>query len=357
LGNTSSFVGVLSFKYDFLGILLDAKMVKRVGVCVVGLGMGYHHAECYSQMKDKVRLFLCDMDEAKLNKARDKLQPEGVFRDIEGALASDDVQAIDAALPHVLHAPTAVRAAKAGKHFMTEKPIARTLAEADRMIKATEKAGVKFMVAENQRFWPTANRARELMNKGILGRVFLVRVYELWLDRVGGWRLQRKYSGGGNLIDSGVHAVDTLRLLGGSDVTSVYAHTRREVLLNLQGEDTAFVSVKFKNGAMGDLITSWGIQHAGPQARFYVYGTEGALWDFNGLYVQSNKSEEFKTPTKVDVPDQDDFYLETEHFIDCIINDKKPIMDGREGRKDLEIVLAAYKSAKTGRSVNLPLRT
>jgi len=64
----------------------------------------------------------------------------------------------------------------------------------------------------------------------------------------------------------------------------------------------------------------------------------------------------FKVPTKVDVADQDDFLLETEHFIDCIINDKKPIMDGREGRKDLEVVLAAYKSAKTGRPVNLPLR-
>jgi predicted dehydrogenase len=331
-------------------------MVEKVGVCVIGLGMGYHHAECYSLMKDRVRLFLCDVDEKRLTEARAKLQPEGIFRDIEQVLASKDVQAIDAALPHSMHAPLAVKASKAGKHFMTEKPMARTLAEADRMIRATEKAGIKFMVAENQRFWPTANKAKELIDQGMLGKVFLVRIYELWLDRVGGWRLQRRYSGGGNFIDSGVHAVDTLRLLGGADVTSVYAQTRREVLLNLQGEDTAFVSVKFKNGAMGDLMTSWGIQHAGPQARFYVYGTEGSIWEFNGLYVQSNRSEEFKTPVKVDVSVKDDFYLETEHFIDCIINDKRPIMHGREGRKDLEVVLAAYRSARTGRPVKLPLR-
>jgi predicted dehydrogenase len=331
-------------------------MVEKVGVCVIGLGMGYHHAECYSLMKDRVRLFLCDVDEKRLAEARAKLQPEGAFRDIGQVLASKDVQAIDAALPHSMHAPLAVKASKAGKHFMTEKPMARTLVEADRMIKATEKAGIKFMVAENQRFWPTANKAKELIDQGMLGRIFLVRIYELGLDRVGGWRLQRRYSGGGNLIDSGVHAVDTLRLLGGADVTSVYAQTRREVLLNLQGEDTAFVSVKFRNGTMGDLITSWGIQYAGPQARFYVHGTEGSIWEFNGLYVQSNESEEFKAPVKVDVSGKDDFYLEMEHFVDCIINDKRPIMDGREGRKDLEVVLAAYKSASMGRPVKLPLR-
>jgi predicted dehydrogenase len=331
------------------------KMADKVGVCVAGLGMGYHHAECYSAMKDKVRLFLCDVDAAKLAAAKYKLKPDGVFMNLDEALASNDVQAIDAALPHVMHAPLALRAAKAGKHFMTEKPMARTLAEADRMIRATERAGVKFMVAENQRFLPTANKAKELIDQGLLGRVFLVRVYELWLSPVGGWRLLRKNSGGGNLLDSGIHAIDTLRLLG-SEIANVYARIKREVLLNLQGEDTAFVSVKFRNGAIGDLITSWGIEHAGPQARFYVYGTEGALWDFNGLYVQSNRGEQYKKPMKLEVPERDTFALETEHFIDCIINDRTPIMDGREGRKDLEVVLAAYRSAKTGRQVNLPLR-
>jgi len=331
----------------------------KVQMCVVGLGMGYHHARSYDKMKDKVDLYVCDMDEKRLQRAKDELDNiRGTFSSLEEAFEADEIEAFDTSLPHYMHKDAILKAAEIGKHFMTEKPIARNLAEADEMIKAAKDDGIIFMVAENQRFLPTAVKARELIDQGMLGKVFLVRVYEMWLSRVGGWRNSLERAGGGNLIDSGIHAIDTLRMLGASDIEFVFSQTRGEVLTELEAEDTALVQVKFKNGAMGDLITSWGIKYAGPRPilRFAVYGTEGCLWDADGLYVQSDKFSEYRVkPTLVEIEKADTIALECAHFVDCILNGKQPIMSGEEGRKDLEVVMAAYRSAETGQPVKLPL--
>ncbi|MBI2914836.1 MAG: Gfo/Idh/MocA family oxidoreductase [Firmicutes bacterium] len=328
----------------------------KLGVCVAGLRMGFAHARAYDAMED-VDLYLCDIDADQLSRTRDRLKNvKGTFSSLSEVWGSSLVAAVDTALPHNLHRDMALEAAKHGKHFMTEKPMARTLAEAGEMIDAHGKVGTVFMVGENQRFMPVLHKAREIIDGGFLGKIFLVRVYEMWNARLGGWRMSKEIAGGGNLIDSGIHAVDSLRLLGGA-VKTVYARTMGEAIAELEGEDTAHVSMSFESGAAGDLITSWAVRQSGPQPRFSAYGTEGSLWvmmdDPDSVYFDSTRLPEGSGAVRVSVPKTDTFEAECRHFVDCILQGKEPIMSGEEGRKDLEVVLAAYKSAETGLPVEL----
>ena len=328
--------------------------MSQIGVCVIGLGMGRGHANAYSARPD-VDLYLCDLNRDRVRQAQGELDVKGTFASIGRALASEKVQALDTALPHHLHCPVARKAAAAGKHFMTEKPMARSLREADRMIEAADKAGIVLMVGENQRFMPTAVKAQELIRSGALGDVFLVQVTELWHAKPGGWRLVKKQMGGGNLIDSGIHAVDTLRLLGG-EVVSVSSQNTRRVLLDLEGEDTNAALVGFAGGAMGMLATSWAVRHSAPNPHFAVFGTEGTCWAASGqLFLQSTKLPGYDKPAVYPTESLDTVAAECAHFVECIQSGRSPIMSGLEGRRDLEVVLAAYKSAQTGRTVKLPL--
>jgi predicted dehydrogenase len=332
---------------------------KKLGICVVGLGMGHAHAKAYSGMEN-VELYVCDIDDQRTKKAQSESNVRGVFTNVEVAISSPKIHALDVALPHNLHKSVCLEAVAAGKHFMTEKPIARTLEEADQMIAAAQKAGVTLMVAENRRFWPSAIKARQFIDEGLLGKVFLIRIYEMGYYNPDGWRRSKERVGGGNLIDSGIHAVNTLRLLAASEATKVFALNTGIAIQEMEGEDTNLVTVKFQSGAIGNLIASWGIPLSGPQAHFAVYGTEGCLWEEGkSLFLHSHRLPEglsyHKEPTPVDIPSVNTVEAECAHFVDCILGDKEPITNGREARKDLEIVVAAYRSAQTGKAIKLPL--
>ncbi len=330
---------------------------KKLNVCVVGLGMGYNHAKAYTRLTN-VNLFVCDLKEDRRKRAKEELPVKGEYKDLDECLADPRIDAVDLALPHHLHCSAVIKAAEKGKHVMIEKPIARTLEEADDMIKAAEENNVIFMVAENYHFIPSVRKMKDLLNKGIIGKTYLVRAYELFRGFLTDWRLSLEKSGGGNLIDSGIHVVHTLRVLAGSDADTVYARLIRETIKEMEGEDTAVLTINFKNGVVGNQITSWAVNIPGNTSRFIVHGTKGTIWlDYNGVIrLYSEELPDYiAQPVQVKYRDENSVYEEVKHFVNCIIEGKQPEMSGIEGRKDLEIVLAAYKSARENRVVSLPL--
>jgi len=340
-----------------------ASKASRLGVCQIGLGWGYRHLAAYSELSDKVDLYLCDLDGEKLQRAQSEFNIAGVFIDIDDVLDSDRIDAVDIALPHQMHMPVAVRAAEKGKHITIIKPIARTLGEADQMIAAARLAGVKLMVTEGTWFHPGVIKSRELVDQGFIGDVFMIRVHcWVYIDWTGGWRGIREYMGGGHLIDSGIHFVNILRHLCPSDVDSVFSRCLKiddensDIL-----ENTTLTNVRFRNGAMGDLIVSMKVRQQGPDSEFYVYGTEGSLWFSHqppvGLTLHSVKLEEYNEPKTLDwqALGAEGYESMHQHFVNCILEDREPAMSGEEGRKDLEVVLAAYKAHETGMDVKLPL--
>ena len=339
----------------------------KLGICVIGLGWGYaYHARHYSDMED-VDLYVCDLDRDKVEKARQELNVAGVFSSVDEVLAADAVDAVDIALPHHLHRPVAVRSMEAGKHCMTEKPIARNLAEADAMLATADRTGMRFAVAENYQFMPDSTEARRLIDAGLVGRVFMVRIQELWRigPRPGSWWFQQETAGGGNLISLGIHLVRTLRLLAGGAPEQVFALFADKVSpeVFLEGEDTSLLSVAFDNGVIGSLMTSWATPHPGPGPRFAVYGTDGSIVSegkSEALVVHSRRIqglEPAEGELRIDLRGhryRDSFAAECWEFVEWLRTDRDSPLDAREGRKDLEIVEAAYGSAASRRAIQLP---
>jgi predicted dehydrogenase len=341
------------------------RMHGDIGVCVVGLGAGRVHSRVLSSLKgDGVRLFVCDISEEKARAVAKEYGAEAWFLDYKEALARDDVDAMSICLPHHLHWKAAVESADAGKHVLVEKPMARTLKEADAMIAAAKKAGVKLMVAEHHRYIPSVLKAKELIDNGSLGEIFLIRCNLFTGNRASwplqnDWRSENEKRGGGVLLSDGVHRVNVLRTLGG-DVASVYCLFPPTSYFD--GEHTAFLSIKFKSGVMGSLVHSWATRLKTLSAApwFSVFGTEGSALSsgYDQLSVYSTKLPECSEgPVEMNIEKRDIVLEEIKDFLDSIRTGREPLVSGKEGRKDIEVCLAGYKSVQEGRVKNLPMST
>jgi predicted dehydrogenase len=341
-------------------------MVGDIGVCVVGLTQGKSHVRALSSLRrEGVKLFVCDLVEEKARSAAEKYEAEAWFLDYREALTRDDVDAMSICLPHHLHCKATVESARAGKHVLVEKPMARTLKEADEMIAAAKRVGVKLMVAEHHRFIPSVLKAKELIDNGVLGEVFLIQCSLFHHDQYpgvlwGGWKSDNAKRGGGALLSAAVHRVNVLRTLGG-DISSVYCLVPPKSYFD--GEDTALLSIRFKNGVIGSLVTSWAtrLKTLTPGPWFSIYGTEGSAlsgpWpNCQDLSVYSTKLPECSEgPIEMNLEERDIYIEEIKDFLDSIRTGREPLVSGEEGRKDIEVCLAGYRSAGEGTVITLPL--
>ncbi len=336
-------------------------MAERLTVCVVGLGKGMFLARAYAQMDD-VRLYVADLDEDRRRAAREELGEaiEAELSSLDEALERDDVDVIVASLPHDMHAEAARRAAEAGKHFATEKPIARTLEEADAMIEAFEGTGLTFLVMENQALLPALRASEELLAQGAVGRPWWIRYAGAGYARFGGWRWSAERCGGGVLIDSGIHYVRIMRRLGG-EPRRIYAKLGYAGHPDMEGEDTALVVWEWED-CFGDLLASWGVRHSRNSYTWIVYGTDGTLIvDGQGLWLHSPHVPGHEEGlAKVEgVPGyaasvDESFRLEAREIVDAVREGRTETpLSPLEARRDLEIVLAAYRSAREGQPVEV----
>jgi predicted dehydrogenase len=328
----------------------------RVGICVMGLGIGLQHARAYSGI-DGVDLFICDTDAGRVENARREFKVAGTFSTVEAALSSPSVRAVDVSLPNSFHTPIAVEAARKGKHCIVEKPVAINLADADLMIDESQKAGTILAAGENWQFSAFNLKAAEIIRSGEIGRVFLTSVlHEMWpiyFDR-NSWWFDKKMTGGGVLLSAGVHAIRTLRMVTPSEITSVYAVATNSAL-GTETEDTCVVTAQFAGGSIGSIIASWATPH--DDALFRVHGSKGSIIcrREGGISVRSNAPGS-ELERKVEVNEVNTIAEECVAFVDSVRNgmvDKR--IEFGEGRRDVEVVEAAYRSVATGEPVKLPL--
>ena len=301
---------------------------------------------------------------------------EHTFTDYKDLLSSGFVDAITIACPNDLHAQVTIDAAAAGKHVLVDKPMAMSLAECDRMIEACKKAGVILMYGENLCFAPKYVRAKQLADQGALGNVYYVRQIECHFGPHSDWFWDINRSGGGVLMDMGCHSIAYCRwVFGNTPIESVYAeagnfvHGRRT-----QGDDHTVVMLRFARskkhprGGLGVAENSWA-RAGGLDDRAEIYGSKGltvadiarggALHTYSatGYEYAGEKTERTRgwTWTSFDEVWNYGFPQEMAHFADCIENEKRPMLTGEDGRAILEIICAAYQSARTGARVSLPL--
>ncbi len=294
------------------------------------------------------------------------------FTDYERMLAMPGIDLVVVGAPNDLHCRITLDAAAAGKHVVMEKPLCLNLAEADRMIAACRKAKVKLMYAEELCFAPKYVRLKQLLDAGALGRPTLVKQSEKHDGPHAAhfWDVER--SGGGVTMDMGCHAIEFFRwILGRPKVTSVYAQMSTSVHGGrTRGEDNAVLILELDGGATAIAEESW-TKPGGMDDRAEVYGSEGVayadLLHGNAIETYSTVGYDYAVEkagstkgwsfTIYEEAWNYGFHGEMAHFVDCVQNDRKPLVTGEDGRAVLEVIFAAYESARTGRKVALPFES
>ncbi len=297
---------------------------------------------------------------------------ENHFTDYREMLAMSDLDMIVIGAPNNLHCQITVDAAAAGKHVVCEKPLAMNLAEADRMIAACREANVKLMYAEELCFAPKYVRLKELLDSGALGDPTMLKQSEKHDGPHAPhfWDVQR--SGGGVAMDMGCHAIQFFRwLLDNKQVKSVYAQMQTQVHTDkTKGDDNALLILEFDGGCIGLAEESW-TKLGGMDDRSEVYGSKGVayadLLHGNAIETYSSTGYDYAvekagdtkgwTFTMFEEEWNYGFHQEMAHFVDCVQNDKTPLVTGEDGRAVLEVILAAYESAGSGRKIELPFET
>jgi predicted dehydrogenase len=297
------------------------------------------------------------------------------YAQLDELLADPEVQIITICTPSGAHLEPALAAARAGKHVVVEKPLEITLDRCDAIIAACEEAGVRLATIFPSRFSPANIALKEAIAAGRFGRLTLGDTYVKWWRTQeyydsGGWRGTWALDGGGAYMNQAIHNVDLLYWLMGDvrevcGLTATLAHERIEV------EDVGTAVVRFANGALGTLEAATSV-YPGLLKKTEIHGTTGSaiieqdsivLWEFQqplpgdaALLQQLGKGNTVSggaaDPKAISfVGHQRQF----EDFIAAIETGRPPIIDGREGRKSVEIILAIYESSRSGRRITLPL--
>ena len=331
-------------------------MSQRLNVAVLGCGrMGEVHGEAYAALHDEVRVFYASRNLDRAGAYAARFGGAGVFGSYEEALGSPAIDLVDICLPDHLHAATAEAAFAAGKHVLVEKPMATSLEDADRMIRAGERAGRALAVAENFRFLPHLERAKALIADGALGDVFLIEVNHFEFLRPRGWRIESR-DGGGALIDVGHHFVDMAVQLAGP-IDWVFAQYARRTAAEYVAEDTAVVMLGCRSGVIGQLTETIAAPGAPPQPTFVVCGTKASLyfdWQ-SGLWIGSGRAwapARLILAKEPEPPDSFAYWGAAIHaLVHSVVRDlragRSPLVTGKVGRAVLAVILAARQSAQT----------
>ena len=343
----------------------------KTKVALIGTGfVATIHMESYNRfVKDAEVVAVCGYDERRTAEFADKHEIASVYTDIDELLKNADADVIDICVPNYLHHEVCMKAAAAGKHIIIEKPFALTLEQADEMIAACRDRNLKLMYAEQLCFAPKYERVREMVEAGAVGDIYMIKQSEKHSGPHSAWFYDKKLSGGGVMMDMGCHAMAWFRWMNkNAKAASVYADMKTVLHKGITGcEDSAVAVVEFDNGVVCVAEESWA-RHGGMDDKIEIYGTKGVCYSdlfhgnssltysldgygYSGEKAGSSKGWSF---TIFEEAFNQGYPHELNHFIDCVRNDKQPLVTGEDGRAALEMLYAAYASARSGAKVSLP---
>lgn len=341
----------------------------RVGIVGAG-GIGHEHG--YAWMSNAPRARVVAIADTSLDRARHlfaQLGDEAVdcFPELTAMLDGCDLDVVDICLPHHLHAPAILQAARAGKAILCEKPLCTTRAEAVEIAMALRATGVPFMAAHNQLFQPSLIEARRLLRSGVLGRPYYLRSIEVFQNRgidrgrvpneIGGgespwiWRTDPRQMGGGEVLDTGWHATYRLLALADERPVEVTAMIDNFASEQLPAEDTGAVMVRFASGAIGQLLTSWAFTLP-DNWHFEVAAQHGSVAGGKTRLVQQLHG--WPRPAELRNEPVHTFTNEVRHFLDVLQWGTPSMATFADAARVLQVTLAAYEAAAGHCVVALP---
>src|ERR1035441_5312626 len=258
------------------------------------------------------------------------------------------IEAVYVALPNSMHAEYTIRAAKACKHVLCEKPMSTTVAEAESMIAACKAANVKLMIAYRCHYEPTNLRAIKLIRDGALGQVQAIESPFGFNIHAGEWRLSKKLAGGGPLFDVGIYSLNACRYLTGEEPSDIPAYASvidHDGRFNEVEENVAW-TMKFPSGIVASCTTTYGSNIAGS---YRVSGSQGWLQVDQAFVYEGLRLRAEFSGTKLDelnpARDPSHFQVEAEHFSNCVLNNLQPQSPGEEALTDMRLITKIYRSA------------
>lgn len=351
----------------------------RVGIIGVGGIFNGAHREHYLKDDRLEVVALCDIIEERAVECRDGFFPDAkVYTDFNELLKDETIDSVDICTPNYLHSIIAVAAFKAGKHVFCEKPDAVNVEEVMKMNDAAKAAGKTLMVMRNNRFTDASKLAKKFIDDGKMGEIYCGRCG--WQRRrgipgKGGWFTTKAQSGGGPLIDLGVHMIDlAIWLMGNPRAVAVSGctfckfandtaesdsvHSQfGEAVENgtFDVEDLAMGFIKFENGACLQIEFSWA-SNIESENRFVELRGEKAgckWWNGESAHIYTEEEGHAKDIHLTYSPCKNGHAANLEHFVDVVLNGTTPDFVPAQGVNMIKILNAMYESAKTGKEVRL----
>jgi predicted dehydrogenase len=342
-------------------------MERKIGFGIIGCGViaDFHANALFGLPEEAVLVGVAD---ARLPAAERFAREKQVraFESVDELLACPEIDVVTICVPSGLHAELAIKAANAGKHIIVEKPMAITKEQLDAMEEACERNGVMLSSVAQSRFTSGVRKAKQAIEEGYLGKLVCADVYMKFnrsqeYYNTGGWRGTKAMDGGGALMNQGIHGVDLLLYLAG-DVKSVYA-VSKTLARQIEVEDTLSAVLEFKSGATGVIQATTSVYPGYPR-RLELNGDKGTIvleegnlirWDMEdttlpAVTLKSNVRSSASTPTDFSA---DNHTKQFKDVIQALRGGTKPLVDLREGRRAVDLILAIYKSAEERRVIEL----
>jgi len=334
----------------------------KVRFGIVGCGViGPTHAEAIKNIDIAELKAVCDIVPERAKALGEKYGVEW-YTDYDKMLARPDIDVINVCVPSGLHSDLGVKAAKAGKHVLVEKPIDITLEKADALIEISQKMGVKLSVISQHRFDKGIKELKSAIDSGKLGRLVMADAYVKWWRTQeyydsAGWRGTWALDGGGALMNQSVHFVDQLLYLAGpvKEITA-YCGTLAH---RIEVEDVATAIIKYKNGALGVIQGSTAC-YPGFKERLEFHGTNGSII-VEGPFVKEwmimgEEKKEFAAGGDSGASDPRAIFIlghtaQIRDMAEAVLYNRTPSITGEDGRRAIQFILAVYESSRIGKAI------
>lgn len=342
--------------------------------------MGYAHLPAYLKFPEKAKLTaVCDIREDAARTFAKTAKISSVYTNFEQMLNKEDIDAVDICTIHDQHKFQVILAAEAGKHILLEKPMACSMQDCRDMVKATEKAGITYMIAQVLRYLSSSQAVLSLMENKELGSINAIRgdsnLKQSMILPHDHWMFDGNRAGGGVLITLSIHIIDLLRyFIGNVKKVSGFCKSVSPLFIN-GAEDYISAILEFETGTIGNIFGSLSIGRTPWNIKYIIFGDSGTIYSnppprdkghyqIGDAMLSSKKIDvEGKTSQRGEfiplnqeskrLEGDDPFINEVVHFVDCCQNDKESYSSGKDNLNTMKIIFGIYKSSNTNKVINL----
>jgi predicted dehydrogenase len=341
--------------------------ILKVGVIGCGSIAQYRHLPEYEANPYVQIVAVCDSNKKRAKEVANKYGVN-MYTDYNELINCEELDAVSVCTPNDLHASISIVALQSGIHVLCEKPMATSKKDAEMMIEAAEKSGKKLMIGHNQRFVTSHQKAKQLIENGEIGKIYSFRTAfghsgpENWsVDGKESWFFKKDEAFLGAMGDLGVHKADLIRYILNEEITEVGAFVETSAKTFSNVDDCAVCMLKSESGIIGTLAASWSYVSKEDNSTI-IYGEKATLRleddpTYSLILQYKNgevvKYELDKIQSNAAVGQSNSHVIE--QFVESILSDKEPLINGVEGMKSLEVILAAIQSSETKQIVTIPL--